>query len=434
MRARHFLACAIGCAQALAQLHFVDKAADGDPDIDVLRGCYNLACSPDGRFVYAPGALDNGLVVLAVDPVPGTLAYVEDHVDGTGGLTSLAGIRGTAVSGDGKHLYTAALTDSAVTVFSRDQNSGALTFVQAVFDLQTGGSFDGLGGAMAVIVSEDGSHVYVAARSDDAVLAFSRNATTGQLTLIAVYQDVAMDGPESLRLSPDGDHVYVAAVNSHALLAFQRNPTTGALTFLNAYKDGLNGVDGLGCVNDLVISPDGLNLYTVGYYGASSSSCTTGFDDWLAIFARDPMTGALDYQAKLDPASFPLAAGCSGVASGNGMAASPNGSMVFATAQWRGAVLALTRDPEDGLLDFDSYECADLGDPNAITDLLTAHRLIQDPYGARVLVSSLSPGGVVVFETEAYNAYRGAMAAWPNGNVRDLTLRINELGQVYVSP
>ena len=413
-----------------AQISFVDKKADGqDPGVDVLRGAYTPAISPDGRHIYAPGSLDHGLVVFAMDRFSGQLSLVETHVDGQAGISSLASCRGAAVSPDGKHVYTVALTDSAVTVFSRNTATGALTLVQAIFDLNTGGSFDGLGGAMAVAISPDGEHVYVAARSDDAVVAFARNAMTGQLTLIGVYQNLVppiqgLNGAESIALSPDGKHVYVAGMIDQAIAVFSRNELTGALTFVTAYFDGVNGIDGLGCTNDVAVSADGAHVYAVGQFGAPSQPfCPVGFDDWMAIFARDADTGELSLVDTVSPDDFNLPINCGGVAADNGVVVSPDGGSVYVTSQWHGAILELARNPTSGLVTLQSFDCADLSDPNTILDLLSAHRVVSEPTGHRLLVSALSPGTVLVYETAAYHNFRQGVEAWPIGiDLLDLLL------------
>lgn len=418
-----------------AQIFFVDKKADGeDPGVDALRGAYALAMSPDGKHIYAPGSLDDGLVVFSMAAFSGVLTLVEAHVDGLGGITSLESCRAAAVSPDGKHVYTAALTDSAVTVFSRDSGTGALTLVEAIFDLNSGGAFDGLGGAMSVVVSPDGAHVYVGARSDDAVVAFSRNSITGALTLIAVYQNlsppiVGLDGPESIALSPDGKHLYAAAETDQALVAFSRDETTGELTFVDAYFDGVGGVDGLGCTNSLAVSPDGDHVYAVGQFGAPSQPfCTVGFDDWMAVFSRDSGTGALTFVTTLSPDDFNLPVDCGGVAGDNGVVVSPDGQAVYATIQWSGAIVELERNAASGLVTLTSFDCADLLDPDTILDLISAHRVATDPLGLRILVSALSPGTVIVYETAPYHDYRVGIESWPIGiDLLDLLLLLEAL-------
>ena len=438
MKTTAFLLVWLAFPSGFSQIHFVDKKADGEnPGVTSLRGAFTVGVSPGGKHLYAPGSLDHGLSVFSKDSFSGALTFVEAHVDGQGGITSLAGCRAAAVSPDGKHVYAAALTDGAVTVFSRNPTTGALTFVQAIFDLDTGGTIDGLGGAMAIAISPDGEHVYVGARSDDAIAAFTRDPGTGTLTLINVYKNLTppilgLDGVEGLAMSGDGMHLYASAETDQAVTAFSRNPTTGALTFIDSYFDGAGGIDGLGCVNNLSVSPDGEHVYAVGQFGAPSQpSCPVGFDDWMAIFARDTATGALSFLASLSPTDFNLPINCGGVAGDNGVVVSPNGEAVYATVQWQAAVVALRRNPANGMLTLDGFDCADLLDPDAVTDLISAHGLTTDPMGYRILVSALSPGTVIVYETGAYREFRFETSTWPiQVQVAGLVQRINDLSGI----
>jgi DNA-binding beta-propeller fold protein YncE len=73
---------------------------------------------------------------------------------------------------------------------------------------------------------------------------------------------------ENLDLSPDGKSVYVATPEAEALLVFDRNPATGALAqkpgaagcISKLGEDCAQGV-GFGDIRDVVVSPDGRNVY-----------------------------------------------------------------------------------------------------------------------------------------------------------------------------
>ncbi len=166
------------------------------------------------------------MAVFSRDGASGALTYVEMQQDGVGGVDGLLGAYSVAVSPDGDHVYTAAAFDHAVAVFSRDEATGALTYVEVERD-GVGGA-DGLRGAGCVAVSPDGDHVYAAAGVDDAVAAFSRDEATGELTYVEMEQDGVggadgLDGATSVALSPDGDYVYVAGYWDHAVAVFARH-------------------------------------------------------------------------------------------------------------------------------------------------------------------------------------------------------------------
>ncbi len=74
--------------------------------------------------------------------------------------------------------------DKTVAVFSRNKTTGLLVFIEAQRDGT--GNVDGLDGAAAVAINPDGQHLYVVGSDDDAVAVFSRNEMTGALTFVEV--------------------------------------------------------------------------------------------------------------------------------------------------------------------------------------------------------------------------------------------------------
>ncbi|MBK8433092.1 MAG: beta-propeller fold lactonase family protein [Chloroflexi bacterium] len=83
-------------------------------------------------------------------------------------------------------------------------------------------------------------------------------------------------------VSHDGRHVYVASYASDTVTLLQRNAFSGQLTFLKIYEDGVNGFDGLNYPGGMALSPDGQYLYVPSY-----------LDNVLNIYLRSPGTGLL---------------------------------------------------------------------------------------------------------------------------------------------
>src|SRR5262249_5877291 len=148
---------------------------------------------------------------------------------------------------------------NSVVVFSRDAATGSLTFVEKQQDGVNGVA--GLYIASAVAVSGDGKHVY-ACGFGNAVVVFARNAATGALTWVESEHEgvggvTGIAFCGSLALSPDGQHVYAIGSIDKALAVFDRDPATGALTFVEADVRAPE----LFPVNTVAESPDGVNLY-----------------------------------------------------------------------------------------------------------------------------------------------------------------------------
>ena len=111
---------------------------------------------------------------------------------------ALSGARSAAVSPDGASVYVASFFSVAVAVFSRNPATGALTQLPGTSGCvsETGGEgacVDGvaLDGARTVVVSPDGANVYVASETSGAISVFARDQLTGALTQLAASSGCA---------------------------------------------------------------------------------------------------------------------------------------------------------------------------------------------------------------------------------------------------
>jgi VCBS repeat-containing protein len=237
----------------------------------------------------------------------------------------LDGARSVTVSPDGTSAYVASNTDDAVAVFDRDTTNGALTqkagtagciVDEAAVTPITGCDNTGkaLNGPQRVIVSPDGTSVYVASYTSDAVAVFDRDSTDGTLTqkagtagcivnststVIAGCNNTgkALNGAISVTTSPDGASVYVSSYSLPSAMAVFDRATDGTLTqkagtagcIVDSDSTAISGCDnnGKAIAGPRVgtISPDGTSVYV-----ASQIS------DAVAVFDRAP-NGTLTQKA-----------------------------------------------------------------------------------------------------------------------------------------
>jgi 6-phosphogluconolactonase (cycloisomerase 2 family) len=326
------------------------------------------------------------------------LSFVEKQQDGVGGVDGLNSAFGVDVSPDGKHVYAAATADNAVSIFSRDAATGALTFVGIIKDGVNG--VDGLAGAYAVTVSPDGAHVYAAGLGDNAVAVFSRDAATGALAFVEAQRDGVggVDGLASIgsvNVSPDGNHVYTAAMNG-GLAVFSRNTTTGALTFVEVQRNGVGGVDGMQQTSYVTTSPDGQHVYATG----------VGGNGGVAVFGRNITTGQLTFvEAQKSSARFEL----SGARS---VTTSPDGKQVYVAADFASAVSVFGRDATTGKLSFVEAEKDGF---NGVDGLFAAFSVKVSPDGQHLYVTGQFESALAVFNRDLTTGQIAFIEAQKNG-------------------
>ena len=227
-----------GFGELVFQGSLVDGGRDsGMTTIDGLAGASSIAVSPDGRHMYVTGATDNAIAVFSKPD------------------------EGPEMMGFGLPLFVQKLVNLDMDA------SPAMNVVS------------GLGGASSVEVSPDGQHVYVTGETDNSIAVFSRDSNTGELTFVESLTDSGLDSmdntvenllaPVSVSISPGGMTVYVAASGSNAVTVFERDFGSGALTFSESLASGdTDGagtmVAGVSNVSSVFASVDGLHVYASG--------------------------------------------------------------------------------------------------------------------------------------------------------------------------
>ncbi len=268
--------------------------------------------APAAATTTKPGALEQ---------LPGTAGCLVDDTQAKRSCTSVRALRGpapflgsqaVAISPDAKNLYVASSRSNAIAIFKRSSKTGELTQRGGTAGcIAAGGAHGcatavGFTGPNSVAVSPDGKNVYATSVASDTVAVFSRDPATGALSQATDGSGCianaatsgcttgrALDGPDVVVASPDGNNVYVGAFFNNAVAVFDRDPSTGALS---------QPADTTGCIIDptedceigiAIAAPEGMAISADG----NNVYVANAFSNALVILDRDPATGALTQAA-----------------------------------------------------------------------------------------------------------------------------------------
>jgi DNA-binding beta-propeller fold protein YncE len=356
-----FAACS-----ARAELAWSEFLVSGSDGVLGIQRATDVAVSADGRHVYVVGIFSDSIGIFTRDAVSGALTF-SDHVawDGAtapGAIPDLDQPIAISLSSDGLNLYAAAgpILASRVVGFARDPETGALAYIQSLAD-GGGPNLSNLDRPQDILVSGDGTTVYVTSFENRAITVLARDPATGLLAALQVIIDNqnGVDGLEGLQEvaeSPDGAFVYAASASRPVtgdlgvggVATFARD-IDGTLTFLEVEQQGVGTVDGLWAPRDVAVSPDGANVYVAA--GGRPDDTPPGLGA-IATFARE-LDGTLSFQDSIPESEF-------GAGEPRGVAVSPDGAAVYVVAYGvsiaggapitPGKLSVFERDAQDGAL------------------------------------------------------------------------------------
>lgn len=373
-------------------LQFVESLEYDPP----LSYPYSLALSPDGRDVYVAAGGEDALSVFQRDPDTGALTFIETQRNGKAGVDGLATPYHLTVSPDGSHVYATSFGDHALTVFQRDPATGRLRFVEAQFNGLHG--VEGLDDPDFVTVSPDGRYVYAGSYYAKSLAVFERDRGSGALHFVEGHF-ASKDGPlrgmgaiNCLLVSPDSRYLYVGD-DWDSVAVLEREEPSGRLHRVQmAY---------IGGGNNLAMSPDGRYVYAAGYYD-------------FGVARRDELTGELtllETYSEYDTLGY------------SGVQVSPDGRYVFCFGQQGWSTAVFERDASTGLLRF--MKTVQLGGPEPWDMKMSPdgrHLYFTHPYSGRLAVY-------------AWDSSTGSLSSLPGRRDGDLgPVDLHGLRDVKTSP
>jgi DNA-binding beta-propeller fold protein YncE len=220
----------------------------------------------------------------------------------------------------------------------------------------------------------------------------------------ACQTNAGLSGAYGIAASPDGKNVYVAAFNSSAVAILKRDTGSGALTPAGCVSQGGAGGctsgNGLSGAVAVAVSADGKNVYVA-----------SGLGDSVAVFDRDPASGALAQKAGTagcvsEDGSGGTCVDGMGLNNPQGVAVSPDGTSVYVASVDSNAVAILDRDTASGALTQKPGTAGCVSDTGvggclSGTALLGVHDVNVSPDAKNVYVAAANSSAVAIFDRNA---------------------------------
>ena len=193
---------------------------DNDNSEYGLGGAVNVILTPNNSKVIVAGFNENAITIFNRN-TNGILDHSQTLINGKDGVKNMISPQGLAMSPNGSYLYVACGGGNSIIVFARnDQNR--YSYIQSISNSD---DVFGLGGAGYVTTSPDGTRVYVASESDNAVVTLAK-LSDGSLKIISVLKSEGvkktdeLNGAASVYVSPDGKHLLVTTGKGDTLIVY----------------------------------------------------------------------------------------------------------------------------------------------------------------------------------------------------------------------
>lgn len=191
-----------------------------------------IAVTPDNKFLYITDRDSNDILEFSI--AAGVLTFVNDYAAGTAVGTAV-------VDSTGKYLYAGNRDDNAVGAYSINASTGALT---PITTYPAGGS-----STSVWTFDPSGTHLYGGNQDSNNIFAFTLNATDGTLTSVGTPVSTGTM-PAGGGIHPNGKFAYVVNQISDtnlqpgSITIYSVNQTTGALTQISSMASGSNNSAG----------------------------------------------------------------------------------------------------------------------------------------------------------------------------------------------
>ncbi len=270
-----------------------------------------VAASVSPRFAYVTNHDSNDISAFAIDANTGTMAPISGSP-----FATETGPVAVAVSPDAKHLYVASGDSSSISEYQIATDGG----------LEVVGSPLAAGGRPTKLaIDPTGKYLFSENHSDGSLSSFSIDPQSGELHALKNSPIVMGGSPSGIAVSPDGHFVYMSDSSANTVAAYSIHASTNVLQEIAGSPFRIDARADL-----LAISSSGERLYVGDSSGQS-----------VAVYSLDALTGGLSRE--------PLSR-LEGVAAPGDIVSAADGSAVFVGGSVRQSLSRITVEPVTGQL------------------------------------------------------------------------------------
>lgn len=184
-----------------------------------------IGVTPDDQFVVVP---DLGLDEVVIYRLDSTAHTLTPH--GKGSVPPGDGPRHLKFHRNGKWAYVINELGLTVTEFRYDESAGTLEAMQTIEALPKSEVKEVLTSGSEIRIHPNGKFVYAGIRGHDVITVFSVNESTGELTFVE-REPIRGSWPRNFGIDPTGKWLLAAGAESSTVSVFRVDPNTGRLTF-----------------------------------------------------------------------------------------------------------------------------------------------------------------------------------------------------------
>ncbi|MCA9011296.1 MAG: lactonase family protein [Planctomycetaceae bacterium] len=206
--------------EAASNIHHSDPARK---NVELHPRAHSINISSDNRFAYAA---DLGLDKIFIYKLDAAHSKISPARPASAGVAVGGGPRHFAIHPSGSFAYTNNETTLVATAFARNPKTGALKVIQDITTIP--GGFEGTRSTAECLCHPSGKFLYISNRGPDSIAVYSINEQSGLLTWVE-NESTGGKTPRNFFIEPAGKWLLAENQDSDSILVFSIDQATGAL-------------------------------------------------------------------------------------------------------------------------------------------------------------------------------------------------------------